>query len=131
MTDKEAGIVNRKDIYQFVTSSIGQRMKEAEEKKLLYKERPFVIGLPARIVKSQWESDEMILVQGIIDAYFEEEGQLVLVDYKTDRVDDGSKLVKKYREQLLYYQKALEQVTGKKVKEKIIYSVTLGEEWKV
>lgn len=131
LTDKEAGIVNRKDIYQFVTSSIGQRMKEAEEKKLLYKERPFVIGLPARIVKSQWESDEMILVQGIIDAYFEEEGQLVLVDYKTDRVDDGSKLVKKYREQLLYYQKALEQVTGKKVKEKIIYSVTLGEEWKV
>lgn len=106
-------------------------MKAAEQKKLLYKERPFVIGLPARTVKQQWDSDEMILVQGIIDAYFEEQDEIVLLDYKTDKVDDGEKLVKKYREQLDYYQKALEQVTGKKVKEKIIYSVTLGEEWKL
>lgn len=131
LTDKEAAIVNRKDIYQFVTSSVGQRMKVAENKNLLYKERPFVIGLPARTVKQQWDSDEMILVQGIIDAYFEEQNEIVLLDYKTDKVDDGEKLVKKYKEQLDYYQKALEQVTGKKVKEKIIYSVTLGEEWKL
>lgn len=131
LSEKEAAIINRKEIYQFVTSSVGQRMKEAEQKKLLYKERPFVIGLPAKEVKQEWDSDEMILIQGIIDAYFEEEGQIVLLDYKTDRVDDGRKLVKKYREQLCYYQRALEQVTGKKVKEKIIYSVTLGEEWKL
>lgn len=131
LTDKEVAIVNRKDIYGFVASSVGQRMKVAEQKKLLYKERPFVIGLPARTVNAKWDSDEMILVQGIIDAYFEEEGQLVLLDYKTDRVDDGNKLVKKYKEQLVYYKKALEQMTGKKVKETILYSVTLGEEWKV
>lgn len=131
LTDKEADIIKRKEIYRFVTSAIGQRMKKAEQQNLLYRERPFVIGLPARTVKSQWNSDEMILVQGIIDAYFEEDGQIVLLDYKTDKVNDGSKLVEKYKEQLLYYQKALEQVTGKKVKEKIIYSVALGEEWKV
>lgn len=131
LTDKEAAIINRKDIYRFAISSVGQRMKKAEQKKLLYKERPFVIGLPARTVKQQWDSDEMILVQGIIDAYFEEQGQIVLLDYKTDKVEDGTELVKKYREQLDYYQQALEQVTGKKVKEKIIYSVTLGEEWKL
>lgn len=131
LNEKEAAIVNRKEIYQFVISSVGQRMKVAEQEKLLYKERPFVIGLPAKEVKQQWDSDEMILIQGIIDAYFEEEGQIVLLDYKTDRVDDGKKLVEKYREQLYYYQRALEQVTGKMVKEKIIYSVALGEEWKL
>ena len=67
-------------------------------------------------------------MQGIIDVYFEEEDGLVVLDYKTDRVSDEKELVDKYHAQLDYYAKALEQLTEKKVKEKLIYSFTLGKE---
>ena len=71
-----------------------------------------------------------VLVQGIIDAYFEEEDRYVIVDYKTDKVysRDGRDLAEKYGRQLFYYRKALEQATGREVKEMLIYSVTLGRE---
>ena len=71
---------------------------------------------------------EVVLVQGIVDVYFEEDGELILLDYKTDKVYKSKELVDKYHAQLDYYAKALEQMTCKKVKEKIIYSFTLGKE---
>ena len=76
------------------------------------------------------DSDERILIQGIIDAYMEEEGQLVLVDYKTDFLKEGqeSVLSDRYGIQMEYYRRALEQITGKKVKERIIYSFALKKE---
>ena len=77
------------------------------------------------------DSQELVLVQGVIDAYMEEEDGLVLIDYKTDRVPGGragrERLAERYRQQVAYYQRALEQLTGKKVKENIIYSLTLQE----
>ena len=69
-----------------------------------------------------------ILVQGIIDVYFEEADGLTVLDYKTDRVKTADELKEKYYAQLDYYAEALEKLTGKPVKEKIIYSFTLGEE---
>ena len=74
------------------------------------------------------KTDYWILVQVIIDVYFEEEDGLVVLDYKTDRVSDEKELVDKYHAQLDYYAKALEQLTEKKVKEKLIYSFALGKE---
>ena len=76
-----------------------------------------------------WQ-EETVLVQGIIDAYFVEDGEIVLVDYKTDRVRRGQeqKLINLYHVQLEDYARALERMTGKKVKEKIIYSFTLQKE---
>ena len=68
------------------------------------------------------------MVQGIIDAYMEEEGELVVVDYKTDKVSSVRILLERYKEQLDYYGRALEQMTGKKVKEKILYSLTMQRE---
>ena len=103
-------------------------MAEAKEQNRLWCEQPFVIGMPAKEVKKEWNSEEMILVQGMVDAYFEEEGELVLLDYKTDWVKTEEELIKRYHTQLEYYQKALEQITGKKVKEKVIYSLVLGKE---
>lgn len=70
----------------------------------------------------------MILVQGIIDVCFEENGELVVLDYKTDRVRKAEELREKYHAQLDYYAEALEQLLKKPVKEKIIYSFTLREE---
>ena len=103
-------------------------MEQAKQKNCLWREQPFVMGIPAKQVKEEWDSEELVLVQGIIDAYFEEEGQLVIVDYKTDKVSTPEQLAKKYAEQLKYYKVALEQLTGKTVKEQILYSVCLEQQ---
>lgn len=63
-----------------------------------------------------------------MDAWFEEDGELVLMDYKTDRVDEEEVLRKHYSRQLDYYARALTQMTGKKIKEKWIYSLALERE---
>ena len=70
----------------------------------------------------------MVLIQGIIDAYFEEDGEIIVLDYKTDRVQTEAELKDRYQEQLRLYTKALEQITRKKVKEQIIYSFILCKE---
>ncbi|MEG1742033.1 MAG: PD-(D/E)XK nuclease family protein, partial [Acetivibrio sp.] len=93
-----------------------------------FKEQPFVLGVPAKKVNPEIPSEELVIVQGIIDAFFEEDGELVLLDYKTDHVTDKQELMDRYRSQLYYYQEALEQIIGKKVKERIVYSFALGEE---
>lgn len=120
--------VNPTALLAFLQSLLGRRMTEAEEKGLLKKEQPFVLGVPANEIQGEFPEEETILVQGIIDVYFEEENELVVMDYKTDRVKTEEELVEKYKPQLDYYAKALEQLTHKKVKEKIIYSFTLGRE---
>ncbi len=89
-----------------------------------------MMGLPAREIYPEQDSDAMIMVQGIIDAFFFQGEEIVLVDYKTDSARQGQEgeLVEKYRAQLDYYAKALERLTGKKVAERLIYSFALGRE---
>lgn len=113
-------------IWAFLTSDLGRRMTRAEAEGRLYKEQQFVMGIPAREMGAG-DSDELVVIQGIIDAYFEEEDGLVIMDYKTDRVSRPEALVNHYKTQLDYYERALTQMTGKKVKEKLIYSVTFGQ----
>ncbi|MGB4658111.1 MAG: UvrD-helicase domain-containing protein [Mobilitalea sp.] len=115
-------------IFTFSSSNIASRMKEAQKSGKLYKEKQFVIGLPAKEVIRNSNSEELILIQGIIDAFFEEDGELVLLDYKSDIIDNEEILIKRYQVQLEYYKKALEQMLHKKVKEMIIYSLPLGKE---
>lgn len=122
--------INPNDIMKFADSELGKRMKNAYEKGKLYREAQFVMGLPGKMMY-QNAGDEDVLVQGIIDVYFEEDGKIVLADYKTDRVSSMDELRKRYSEQLKYYKIALEQITGMKVSEVIIYSVELAEEGKV
>jgi len=117
-------------IFTMLNSPLGQRMAEAQRDGRLHREQQFIIGIPAREM-GRGDSQELVLVQGVIDAYLEEEDGLVLIDYKTDRVPGGRAgrecLAERYRQQVAYYQRALEQLTGKKVKENIIYSLTLQE----
>ena len=130
--EKEAAeCVKAYDIFRFLETSSGKRMKKAAKSQRLWKEQPFVLGINAKELYPEEEDGELILVQGIIDAYFEEEDGLVVLDYKTDRVRKAEELVEKYQEQLRYYAKALEQMTGKKVKEKIIYAFSLGKEIRI
>ena len=117
-------------IFTMLNSPLGQRMAEAQRGGRLHREQQFIIGIPAREM-GRGDSQELVLVQGVIDAYLEEEDGLVLIDYKTDRLPGGRAgrecLAERYRQQVAYYQRALEQLTGKKVKENIIYSLTLQE----
>lgn len=116
-----------KDIEAFAKSTLSARMKKAYQNKKLFREAQFVMGLPENEVYDNNEN-ELVLVQGIIDVYFEEENEIVIADYKTDRVKDEEELIKRYESQLIFYKKAVEQITGKKVKELIIYSVSLRKE---
>ena len=119
MNELQVKSVNPWDINTFVQSDTGRRVANAMNNGSVRREQPFVF---------EYEGQ---LIQGIIDLYFEEGGELVLVDYKTDRVmknEAGEKeLVRRYAIQLDYYEKALTQLTGKNVKEKIIYSFALGK----
>ncbi len=129
ITEETRNLVRPDVIWRLGSSSLGQRMKAAQEKGFLRREQQFVMGIPAREMGLA-DSDELVLIQGIIDGYFQEEDGLVIVDYKTDWIQQGDeeRLAKRYRVQLDYYQKALEQITGCRVKERIIYSLALQKE---
>ena len=129
LTQEEAACISPRAVVTFVQSDLGKRMKEAFLRKELFREQPFVISRSAREIDPDWPEEESVLVQGIIDAYFMEGEELILVDYKTDRIRPGEeeKLIQRYHTQLEDYQEALERMTGKKVKEKVIYSFALNE----
>lgn len=120
-------LVAEKKILDFLNTEVSHRMSTAASKGLLYLEQPFVLSVSADKVNPQFPKDESILVQGVIDVYFEEEGELVLLDYKTDRVSDKEELIKRYKTQLDYYKEALSRLENKPVKEVLIYSFSLGE----
>jgi ATP-dependent helicase/nuclease subunit A len=125
LTEEMKGQIWTKDVWKFLESSVGRRLRAAKH---IWKEQPFVLQMPATQVYPQADASETILMQGIMDAYFEEEDGIVLVDYKTDRVKEAEELKQRYGVQLQYYTQALEQLTKRKVKEKIIYSFALGKE---
>lgn len=127
MDEESLSAVSEDLLFAFLSSPLGKRLSLAQKEDRLKKEQQFVIGVPAREV-GDWDSGELVLIQGIIDAYLEEEDGLVLVDYKTDRVSKEQALIDRYQIQMDYYKRALEQITGKRVKEKIIYSLTLKKE---
>lgn len=110
-------------IRKFLKSDLAHRMCAAGRKGNLRREQQFVLGIE--------EKGEQVLIQGIIDAYFIENGEVVLLDYKTDRVgrNDGEDILKnRYMVQLDWYKKAIERATGLNVKEIVIYSTSLGRE---
>ena len=127
--EEEISLLNIPAIVHFFRTDIGKRAADAARRGQLYREKQFVIGVPASDIRPQWDKEEMVLVQGIIDAWFYEGDQIVLLDYKTDRVLKGQeqKLKERYQAQLDYYAKALKQTTGHEVKEKIIYAFSLQE----
>ena len=130
MTDEDASALDVKKFEWFAKSSLCGRMRAAAVSGELKREQPFMIGIPANEVYSEKsDSEELIMIQGIIDAFFYEGDDIFLVDYKTDFVMKGQeeKLAERYKTQLDYYARALESVTGKRVREKLIYSFSLGK----
>ena len=85
--EQSDALVYEQKILDFLSTDLSHRMSEAAKKEKLYLEQPFVLAVDADKVREEFPSDEKILVQGVIDVYFEEDGELVLMDYKTDRVN--------------------------------------------
>ena len=123
ITQKEADSININQILQFTKSNIWTDLRKAKK---CYKEEPFYINVE--------EQGENILVQGIIDLYYiNEKDELVLLDYKTDFVHAGEeeKLIERHKPQLMIYKQALENALNKKVSKVYIYSTVLGKELEV
>jgi ATP-dependent helicase/nuclease subunit A len=123
-TENEANSIN---IYKLLSYTKSELFNELKHAKKVYKEQPFYINVKSNEIYND-ESDEDILVQGIIDLYYiDQNDEVILVDYKTDYVEKENEieLVKKYSKQLEIYKRALEQGLNKKVKKSMIYSVYL------
>ena len=129
MAEEALRLVQPGVLWRFFQTPLAERMRRADEEGRLYKEQQFVVGIPAREM-DEADSDELVLIQGIIDAWFEDEDGAVLVDYKTDRIGEGEEavLLDRYRLQLIYYRRALEQITGKTVRQAFLYSLELQKE---
>ncbi|MCQ2540628.1 MAG: PD-(D/E)XK nuclease family protein, partial [Acetatifactor sp.] len=118
-------VVNLKKILRFRRSELGQRMHRASLQGKLFREQPFVLGIAADRVNPEFPEREKVLIQGIIDVFWEEEDGLVLLDYKTDSVNSLKELWNRYETQLDYYSEALTRIYGKPVKERYLYSFRL------
>lgn len=112
----------------FIFSPMGEKVRVADRQGLYQREWPFTIGIPMSIIDPSSDSEEMVVVQGIIDAFMETEEGQILIDYKTDRIRKGQEqtLIDHYREQLRIYRIALEQLTDRKVMASYLYSTVLG-----
>ena len=123
----EAQSINIQKIYNFTKSNLYRQIKMAKK---VYKEQPFYINIPVKEIYNE-DTDENILVQGIIDLYYiGQNGELVLVDYKTDYVqsNNANELIEKYKKQLEIYKRALEEALRQKVDKVYIYSTYLDKE---
>ena len=127
LSPEERELTDPGKLLTFLRSPIAKRLDAAEKAGKLFREKPFVIGIPASRLDPEFPEEELLLIQGIIDVYFEEDGELVVLDYKTDRISSGEELIDRYKTQLDYYAEALVQLTKRKVKEKLLYSFALGE----
>lgn len=122
-----AEAVNLKKIWRFLESELAYRMWKAEREGRLYREQPFVMGISASELGQEFPDSESVLIQGIIDVFFEEGDGIVLLDYKTDAVSSMKELWNRYETQLDYYSQAISKLTEKPVKEKILYSFHLEQ----
>ncbi|MBO6282550.1 MAG: PD-(D/E)XK nuclease family protein, partial [Pseudobutyrivibrio sp.] len=126
LSEDEFSRISINKLKTFLKDESAIRMAAAAASGKLYKEKPFVYGSDAKSLFDDDKSgDEMILVQGIIDVFWEEDDGIVLLDYKTDRVDSDEQLMVRYEKQLELYKNAIEASYGVKVKEVLIYSFAL------
>ena len=148
ITEKEAQNINIQAVLMFTKTKIWEEMQQAKE---VQREKPFYVTIPASEIYGEGNEEnniennevssgagnekrnedikENVLVQGIIDLYYlNKNGELILVDYKTDFVQTAEELIEKYKTQLDLYKRALEESMGQKVKNIYIYSTFLGKE---
>lgn len=130
LSPEEYGLLNQEKLQKFLDSPLGQLFAKAYKENTLYREQHFMqeVEYEKLFPEDGGDNVEKVILQGIIDAFIMEEDGIILVDYKTDRVKDREELRNRYQKQIDLYSEALEQILGKKVKRRVLYSFSLGEE---
>ena len=126
LTDEQANAVDVRAIVRFLRSDLAARIRKSKQVEREYR---FSLLRPVRDFSSL-DADDSVLLQGVVDCFFEEDGELVVVDFKTDHVSRAQldERAEHYRPQLEAYSMALTRVMGKKVKDKVLYFFSAGEE---
>lgn len=130
MSQEYAELINCNKFLNFVTTELGKNMSQAFNDSHLYREQPFIMQVGADKVNPDYPSDEKVLIQGIIDAFYIKNDKVYIVDYKTDSVpaDTGEEiLISRYRTQLELYAEAISKITDMEVADCFIYSVALDK----
>lgn len=127
LPEAEYKLVNPKRFQAFLQSPLAARFRKAQAEDTLYREQHFMKQVPNDYLFPGSDTSEPVILQGIIDAFFIEDGEIVLVDYKSDHVREAETLIGRYQKQLELYAEALERITGLRVKEKLIYSIILEQ----
>ncbi|MBQ7123244.1 MAG: helicase-exonuclease AddAB subunit AddA [Oscillospiraceae bacterium] len=129
ITEKQAEVIDPQKVKAFFESGLFRRIENSPK---VWRELRFLQGLSAKSLGYEGASDEdKITVQGVADCVFEESGKLIVVDYKTDYVDDIEELRERYAAQLNMYKELLTKTMGKEVVSAIIWSFRFGKELEV
>ena len=139
ISEKQSLVINPFKIYKFFKSNIGKRALASHfikrEQSIYSQIKMNDIYLNNEDIQNNRATyeEESLMLRGIIDLYFEEGDEIVIVDYKTDYIDEDNKqeVIDRYRKQLDLYAEALNKLTGKKVKEKYLYLFNIDEEVKL
>ncbi|MPM23592.1 ATP-dependent helicase/nuclease subunit A [bioreactor metagenome] len=139
ISEKQSLVINPFKIYKFFKSNIGKRALASHfikrEQSIYSQIKMNDIYLNNEDIQNNRETyeEESLMLRGIIDLYFEEDDEIVIVDYKTDYIDEDNKqeVINRYEKQLDLYAEALNKLTGKNVKEKYLYLFNIDEEVKL
>ncbi len=124
---EQAECINKANIVEFLNSALINRIMNSS---YVVREERFTAKLKPSLIFDEYKdikTEARVIIQGAVDLAFEEDGMLVIVDYKTDRINEIEKLRVLYAKQLLLYKEAMQQSTELKVKECILYSVHLNQ----
>lgn len=125
LTAEYFGALNFAKLRGFFETELAREMYKAAEGNMLYREQPFVYSIAADRLNSDFPSTEKVLIQGIIDAFYIRDGRIILVDYKTDRINSEDELWDRYEAQMSYYKEALESLLQMPVEKAVLYSFSL------
>ena len=132
LTELEAEAVDSTKIKKFFESNLAKRILNADK---VYKEYSFTVSMPVKEIYPDIDEkiakEDVVIIEGVVDCAFEENGKLVIVDYKTDRANHAGDLKERYSKQLSIYEKSLSKALNIEISEKIIYSFALSEEIKL
>lgn len=131
LSEEEGKAVNVSAAKRFFMSSLAERIFASDN---VMREKKFAALFPAKFFYPELTgeaAEEKIVVQGIADCVFVEDGKLVIVDYKTDTGVDAEALLDRYSAQLGIYREALSQALGMPVKETLLYSFFMNSTVKV
>lgn len=124
LDDQQAESLDQKRLSAFFKGDLYRRIQASDR---VLREYHFTSRMPAAALDPTLKTDEFLVVQGIADCVFKENGKLVIVDYKTDHVDHPNQLIERYRPQLDLYRDALAKALELPVAECLLYSFALNQ----